>query len=145
MSPVEIAAKLDSISSVRDLAELRRLEAISQTLDAQEVSREVYCAILRLFERFPDGDAYEGFWSFLHLLEKHRHFEPLLVESVERTPALMTLLMVDRVLSSGDSRSASHNLRDVMTRAFDNPKISAENRAFVAQSIKRHVNSIDGA
>ena len=138
MTPTELASQLNSISSATDASQLLRLESLCKAMSQESVTAEVYRAMLGLFERFPDDDAYGGFWSVLHILEKCRQFEPLLVDSIRRIPAQFTLYMADRLLNGGYSNVENQDLRALLRDALSNPILSTGNREFVEQSMFRH-------
>lgn len=55
----------------------------------------------RLFERFPERDAYGLFWSIVHRLEARPEYESELVASLRRRPTRITVSMVNRALNAG--------------------------------------------
>src|ERR1700722_10852575 len=55
----------------------------------------------RLFERFPEDDGYESFWSILHAIEAQKDYEQLVVESVQRKPTRFPVLMLNRMVNAG--------------------------------------------
>lgn len=143
MVPSEIAALLNSISSVEDITQLCLLESAYKAMSPSNVTDEVYRAVLGLFERFPDDDAYEIFFSFMHILEECRQYEPMLVDSVRRVPARLNLYMVDRLLNGGFAFVGHQSLRALLAEAVASETISAENTEFINESLKRHVAETD--
>jgi hypothetical protein len=96
-----LSAALESFTRPNDLDQLRLLEEAAKTIDPANMTKEDFRAIFNLFERFPEDDAYGGFWSFLHAAEAAGGYEADLIESVTRKPAEFNVTMVGRIVNSG--------------------------------------------
>ena len=79
---------------------------------------------MNLFERFPEEDGAEVFWSALHGMEAVGGYEDLLLQYFRRHPSLMTRALLRRILNSGQThigRVAISSLIDdvvALTRAL---------------------------
>ncbi len=62
-----------------------------------------YDAIFNLFERFRDDDGAGVFWSAVRGMEQVGGYELLLLQYFLRKPALMTCVMLRRILNSGQT------------------------------------------
>src|SRR5262245_56555070 len=69
--------------------------------------KQYYDAIFHLFERFPDDDGAEVFWSALHGMEFAGGYEDLLLQHFQRHPSLMTRAMLRRILNTGQTHIGS--------------------------------------
>ncbi len=58
-------------------------------------------ALFGIFERYPEDDGNGVFWTILHGLERLPNYEPALVSSVRRQPTEFNVLMVNRILNTG--------------------------------------------
>jgi len=128
-------SNLDSVSSVEDPDELQKLDDSIQQLLASENSELGIDALLRVFERFPNKDAYGIFWSIVHGLESLPDYEEKLVESVRRQPSLFGLLMIERMLNAGITQVRGVNLlsilKDVAADESQMDEIREDAREFV--------------
>jgi hypothetical protein len=57
--------------------------------------------LLRVFERFSEEDGAGVFWSIIHGVERFRTYETELIDSLNRQPSEMGLLMLRRIKNSG--------------------------------------------
>ena len=99
----QVTAAVDSISSVDDAAQLAALQRAVDQFFASSAPAQHLDVWFRLFERFPEDDGYEMFWSVLHGLEAQPGYEPLVVESVRRRPSQFPVLMLNRMLNAGQT------------------------------------------
>lgn len=105
-----LLAALDQFTSPNDTGQLRKLEdTLCKVIPAHCGETEV-CALLAVFERFPEGDGLGTFWSIVHLLESCDGYERFLVQSVRRKPNELNVLMVNRLINGGVSSVEGHSL-----------------------------------
>ena len=77
------------------------LEPLLEQIFRREISPAEMVAMLRVFERFPEEDGTGVFWSIVHGLETLSGYEPFLVASVQRVPSDFAVIMLGRILNSG--------------------------------------------
>ncbi|MFL6228196.1 MAG: hypothetical protein ACJ741_05415 [Pyrinomonadaceae bacterium] len=130
-----IIADLDGISSIEDELQLEKLEDIVRGLSCTVNSELVVNALLRVFERFPSGDAYGLFWSILSVLESIPNYELCLLESIKRQPSEFGLLMINSILNSGrvevSGESLLSLLKDVAANEQQPEELRNEARGFI--------------
>jgi hypothetical protein len=120
----QIIEALDSIHSVEDEADLDRLYEAVQQVALQPNQAEFIDALLRIFERFPEKDAYGVFYRILHLLEGIPGYEARLIESVRRQPAEFSLTMVNTLMNSGIEEVDGIKLLDLLEQVAGNSGLS---------------------
>src|SRR5690349_13868815 len=106
----QLVAAVDSISSVDDADQLAALERAVGEFFTSSAAAEHLDVWFRLFERFPEDDGYEMFWSILHGIEAQPGYEPLVVESVRRRPSQFPVLMLNRMLNAGQTAAGDVDL-----------------------------------
>jgi hypothetical protein len=106
----QIVTQVDSISSVDDAAQLRQLIELMDRYFQHPNAKRHLEVWFRLYERFPEDDGYETFWTILHGIEAQHGFEKLVIESVKRRPSQFPLLMINRMMNAGDTRVGSTEL-----------------------------------
>jgi len=78
------------------------LDDLVQVLPATNADPDLTArALLGVFERFPRHDGFEVFWTLLHYLEVLPGYERHLLESIQRTPNHMSVLMLQRMIHYG--------------------------------------------
>jgi hypothetical protein len=95
-------------------------------------------AMFRVFERFPTEDGAGVFWSILHGLESLSGYEVRLVESVRKSPAEFSLLMVNRLLNSGRDEIGPVRLLDLLERVAQDRNARPEIRQQAIDFLVRH-------
>jgi hypothetical protein len=145
MSQALIAA-VEQLISAHDEVQLRQLDEAICAIKPEDLGQREFRALLSVFERFPEDDGYETFWSIVHCLEACEGYEAALIDSVSRIPAEFNLLMVNRLLNSGVSEIKGQSLLSVLssvatnTAARDNVRKSAQD--FIEyQSKQRHADA----
>jgi hypothetical protein len=123
-----IILTLDTIGSVEDEFELKKLQGALDELFASGQAELGVDALLRIFERFPDKDCYGVFWSILHGLESLPGYEVRLVESIRRQPSEFSLLMINRILNGGQTRAGEVDLMGLLEEIAADPKYSTSVR-----------------
>lgn len=116
-------ARLKSLSSMRDIQQLELLERLLKELQQRKVTTEECVALLNLFERFPEDDAFGVFSSIVHLLEAQDGHEALLVDSVRRVPNEFNLTMVIRLINGGFSHVGDVGLEALLQSVVDRPNV----------------------
>ena len=97
----QVVTEIDAITSVEDTEQLKSLErAITEYFAHSDAAHHVQ-VWFRLFERFPEEDAYEMFWSILHDIEALPDYDSELIASLGRRPSRFPVLMVNRMLNTG--------------------------------------------
>ena len=102
MTTPEIIAEIAAIR-IADSEDYELLERINELMDAlrqNSDSPEACAALMHLLERHPDVE-FGTPGEPVHTLENYAgHYEPLLMASLKRQPALMTVWMLNRILNS---------------------------------------------
>ena len=137
---------LNDIQSVEDEADLDMLnQAVSQLANRSD-KEEGIDVLLSLFERFPEKDGYGIFWSILSLLETIPNYEAKLVESVQRQPALFSLLMINRLLNTEIEVVNGESLLNLLKGLASNPTFSIPIRkaaqGFIEHQEKRQADNL---
>ena len=114
-----LLAQLDSITDAETPEQLARLEKV-----------------LAVLERFPLSDGFESFWSIVHFLEACEGYEPLLVESVRRQPAELTLTMLNRLLNADFTHCGETSYVSLLELAAASGATAPELRALAAHFVE---------
>ncbi len=109
------------------------LESLLNRVFSRPVSSTEITAMLRLFERFPTEDGAEIFWSIVHGLEAVPGYESFLADSVRRVPSEFGVLMLGRLLNSGQREIAGTPISALLTSVQSSPNASS--------SAKRHAHN----
>jgi hypothetical protein len=116
----QLIASIEAISSADDADQLQALQrAMDEYFASPDASRHLD-VWFRLFERFPDEDGYEMFWTILHGIEHQPGYEAFVVESVSRSPSRFPLLMVNRMLNGGQTHVGEVDLLDLLRSVASN-------------------------
>lgn len=111
---------LSVIKSIDSVADVEQLEILQSSLDKLFVSpnlqKEEIEVLFGLYEKFPTSDGYGLFRSILHKIEAIGNYESLLIESVQRQPALFNLLMIKRMVNSGVYFVGDTDLLNLLTQ-----------------------------
>lgn len=106
----KIIAAIDTIDSASDPAQLQVLHhAMQEFFAAPDAASHVHVCF-RLFERFPEDDGYESFWSILHGIESLPNYEREVIASVQRRASQFPVLMINRMLNAGQQRAGDIDL-----------------------------------
>jgi hypothetical protein len=104
-------AQIDAIESVNDEQGLDQLGRAMDDFFAHPAAVSHLAVWFRFFERFPEDDGYESFWTILHGIEAYSgHYEDLLIESVRRRPSRFPVMMVARILNADQTHAAGTDL-----------------------------------
>ena len=112
-------ARVETLSSMQDVQQLESLERLLKELQQRRVTKEECVALLNLFERFPEDDAFGVFSSIVHLLEAQAGYETLLVDSVRRVPNEFNLTMVIGLVNGGFSHVGDVGLEGLLQSVVD--------------------------
>ena len=105
-------------------AQLKRLTwEVDSLAERTDVGEPEFVQLLSIFERFPNDDGYESFWSIVHTLEAFPGYEPHLIKSIERTPAELSLTMVNRLLNAGVSEVSGLSLIALLEAVASSSKV----------------------
>jgi len=116
-----IAAGIDAISSVDDIDQLRSLEELISRFFRLPRQAGDLAVWFRLFERFPEDDGYEIFWTILHGIEAVPGVERLVVESVLRRPSRFPVQMLNRMLNAGTTQVDGTSVMSLLESVVSNP------------------------
>jgi len=83
-------------------------------------------SLLGVFERFPDEDGFDVFWSILHALESREGYEKSLVVSVKRNPHEMSVLMLNRILNADVFKIGNESIIDILSMISKSSVVSNE-------------------
>jgi len=109
-----------SIENEKDFWALQNLvDEIFQSKNPEKYTESV----LQVFERFPENDE-SVFWGILHGLETLPNYEEKLIESVQRKPSLIGLLMINRLINSGKEIIGGIRLLDLLSSVSKKQQIS---------------------
>jgi hypothetical protein len=123
-----LIAEIESISTLDDEEQLKLLETAMERFFAfPEVGKHLQ-VLFRLFERFPEDDACEMFWTILHGIEEQPNCERLVVQSVRRRPSRFSVLMVNRMLNAGQTHVGRINLLKLLERVASDKSCPASVR-----------------
>lgn len=93
---------------------------------------------LRLVERFPDTYAGGVFHTLRHGLEAIKGYEKHLVASVQRTPAVLTVMMVNAIVNDGTKKVGAVNLLSLLTKVARDESAPDDARSDARGYLKRH-------
>ena len=118
----DLIIEIDAISSLDDEASLARLEQLVAAYFLHPQADRYIDVWFRMYERFPEHDAFGIFWSVLHGLEKQLGCPIHVVQSVQRAPSSFAVRMLARIANSGMSRIADIDLVDLMDQVSKNQR-----------------------
>jgi hypothetical protein len=78
-------------------------------------------SMLRVLERFPEGDGQGVLWSLVHGLESLPSYESALVASVRRQPTELNVVMVNRLINGGYRFVGTTDLLDLFVQVQSHP------------------------
>jgi hypothetical protein len=92
--------------------------------------------LLRVFERFPGKDGAGVFWSIIHGVETFRSYESELVDSLNRQPSEMGLLMLRRIKNSGASTLGGVEIDKIVRDLLSNEQLTPALKEAIMKIIK---------
>ena len=131
-----LLAQLDSITDAQAPEQLARLEKMLTGLSPEDCEESDFRALLSVLERFPLSDGFESFWSIVHFLEACEGYEPILVESVRRQPAELTLTMLNRLLNADFTHCGEISYISLLELAAVSAATAPELRALAARFLE---------
>ena len=93
--------------------------------------------LFNLFERFPEDDGAGVLWSVLHGIESFKDYEQKLLNSLNRQPSHLGVVMVKRILNSGAKVIAGTDL-DKIVADLENNKLTPDS---VKDDIKKFLKN----
>jgi hypothetical protein len=96
------------------------LEELWQTGDEENFTAD----LLGIFERFPEENGAGVFWSVLHGVEHFTSYEPDLINSLNRQPSEMGLLMLRRIKNTGIKIVAGIEINKVVADLLTNMQLT---------------------
>ena len=137
MTAPTLIQRLNAITSVREVEQLQELEAAVSLIDSAALTDGEYEAIYRLFERFPDDDAFGGFFSLLHKLEAQTGYETELLKSVKRQATEFNIEMVARIIRGGTNVVNGTNLLSLLEGVAQSGETLPTSRKYAAETLGR--------
>ena len=135
MTAPTLVQRLNAITSVREVAQLQELEAAVCLMDSDALTESECEAIYRLFERFPDDDAFGAFFSLLHKLEAHNGYETELLKSVNRRATEFNIEMVARIIRGGTNVVSGTNLMSVLQHVAQSGGTLPTSRKYAVETL----------
>lgn len=89
--------------------------------------------LLKVFERFPDEDGAGVFWSIVHGVESFNSYERQLVDSLNRQPSEMGLIMLRRLINNGTKTIDGIEISKIVADLISNERATT---AFKQELIK---------
>lgn len=128
---------MDSIDSARDTLQLDLLTKILDEMPPA-ISPDLMRALFRVFERFPEDDGFETFWSILHAIEAQDNYEPILFESTRAQPSEFAVLMVNRILNTGTTHVGDEDLLQLLRWVLELDRTPETVRELAREFVGRH-------
>lgn len=134
----ELIQSLEGITSATDESQLALLDQTLIELSGHPQRKLALPALFQIFERFPDDDGYEVFWTIVHTLEHIDGFEFELLKSLERRPVHFNLKMVSRFLNAGIRTIGDQDLLTVLQRVMQDETQTTEVRKEARRFFERY-------
>jgi len=115
-----LVEEINSLTSVTTESDVSRLQELAERFFKSPEAEHHLEVWFRVYERFPNDDAWDVFWSILHELESQPACEVLVVESINRRPSRFPVLMVNRMLNGGITEVDGAPLIDLLSRVTSN-------------------------
>jgi hypothetical protein len=80
--------------------------------------------LLKVFERFPEEDGASVLWSIVHGLEHFKTYETELIESLNRQPSEMGLLMLRRIKNTGTRTVGGVDISRIVTGLLSSGRLT---------------------
>lgn len=130
------------LNRFQDIDDEKQMDEMIEVVDQLNKSPqcEVSEALFRIWERFPEDDGYETFWTILHVLEHTPHYETELLKSVARQPNEFNVLMINRMLNSHIQSIGEPDLRDLLKQVMEDERTPQSVRKDAQRYIERHKN-----
>ncbi|TDQ73906.1 hypothetical protein CLV99_4344 [Sphingobacterium yanglingense] len=136
---MEIEKLIDQLNAINpnddSLYDVDSIIELIYKLDTSEAKKAID-PLLRIFERL-DEDHYDGvLWSIIHGIEGLKEYEEDLIKSVNRCPNEYNLLMINRILNSGQGSYKSTDYLSLLKELNTNNKLSP----FLKEEIKGYID-----
>ena len=95
-----------------------------------------YRTLFELLEKF-DDDYMECQWSVIHGMEHSGRYEKELIESLRRKPAHLTLVMLSRIINSGEKEIDGIRIQSLLNEIIENHAVNEDQREFALDCILR--------
>ncbi len=95
--------------------------------------------MLQVLERFPE-EGIGVLWSIVHGLESLPDYEDKLVESLQRQPSHLGLMMISRIANAGVSVIGNQSMADILESVLSNEKTTPTLREQAA-AIRERMNN----
>ncbi|ERJ58724.1 hypothetical protein [Sphingobacterium paucimobilis] len=119
------------------LYEVDAIIALLNNLDVHEAKKAIE-PLLKIFERLDEGH-YDGvLWSIIHGIEGLKEYEDDLIVSVNRCPNEYNLLMINRILNSGQRTFKSTDYLSLLQDLHRDNKLSPYLKGEIGDYIDRH-------
>ena len=115
-----LTTAVDHFANATDEAQLRELEENLSKFVPACCGEAEFRSLLGVFERFPDEDGFEVFWSIVHLIEACNGYELFLVQSVLRKPSEFNVVMINRLINGGVTSVEGQSLFAVLASVGSN-------------------------
>ena len=99
-----------------------RLDALLNELWESGDQDNYITELFNVFERFPDEDGAGVFWSIVHGVESLKSYEMQLVDSLNRQPSEMGLIMLRRIKSTGTKTIGGIEISKVVDDLISNER-----------------------
>lgn len=93
--------------------------------------------LFKVLERFPEEDGGGVLWSVVHGLEHMGGYEQELLNSLNRQPSLMGLIMLRRIENTGQSEIAELKISAIYTGLLHHAKVSKSMQENISELIRQ--------
>jgi hypothetical protein len=137
---------MDLCSAIRGFEPIngdwRPLDDLIGQLCRHPLTDEGIDALLAVLERFPTEDGAGVLWSIVHALEHEEpvRYQPRLLASLRRTPAELSVTMVNRILNTGERDLAGVSALQVLADIAARQDIDASIRKTAKSFLARHAS-----
>lgn len=139
MNIQDMVATLNRFQDVDDEKQMdEMLEVVDQLNESPQ--SEASEALFRIWERFPEDDGYETFWTILHVLEHTPNYEAELLKSIARQPNEFNVIMINRMLNSNIQSIEETDLRDLLKQVVEDKRTPQQIKQTAQRYIERHAN-----
>ncbi|MDR2284182.1 MAG: hypothetical protein LBE37_13280 [Sphingobacterium sp.] len=141
MSIEELIDQLNAINPNNDsIYEVDSIIELLYKLDSSEAKKAIG-PLLKIFERLDEGHYDEVLWSIIHSVEALKEYEGDLIDSVNRCPNEYNLLMINRILNSGEQSYKSTDYLSLLKKLNTDDNLSYFLKEEVEGYIDRHSKS----
>jgi hypothetical protein len=138
-----IVSSIDTLTSLDIKKDRARLQELVDLYFNHPEAGEYLNAWFLLYERCPDDDSCDIFWSILHGIENYPNCDRLVVASVLRQPSEFPVMMVNRLLNGGVKKVGEVNLLELLDRVIMNEYLSPLIRENARQFLDYQKNTTD--